>query len=434
MTGAVLELSTVTDQLRCVTEGKSVSKGHPLRAKRRPKFEEGADALRVVDLFAGCGGLTLGVAQAANKHGIALEVALAVDFGEAPTWVFKANFPTANVRHGSVEDYFDGALGANITRIEHKTNVEVGRVDLLIGGPPCQGHSNLNNHTRRDDPKNHLYLRMARAAEVLQPRAILIENVPAVVYDKQDVVSNAIEHLKGAGYVVATDQIDLLKLGVAQTRKRHILLAIRGDVAPRCDSVDALLQLQSHNGRPRDLRWAIGDLVSVEPNTTFDAAPKFSAENIRRMNWLIENDEYDLPNELRPKCHQGQHTYHSMYGRLRWDQPSQTITSGFVTMGRGRFVHPELPRTLTQHEAARIQGFPDYFTFEKKMKRELFRNEAQLIIGNAVPPQLTFALTAKLFNVGVLDATRQEDADEVSEILVPEPAADVAEPLAEAVA
>ncbi|MEB8343916.1 DNA cytosine methyltransferase [Streptomyces endophyticus] len=388
----------------------------PLRAKRRPKFEEGVGSLRVVDLFAGCGGLTLGIAQAAHKRDVSLDVRLAVDFEAAPTKVFKANFPNANVQRGTVESYFDGDLGSALTAQEDETLSMVGEVGLLIGGPPCQGHSNLNNHTRRDDPKNRLYLRMARATEVLRPRVVVIENVLAVVNDKQQVVSRAIVHLKKLGYEVATKRVDLLKLGVAQTRKRHILLAVREDALPFGFSAADLLQIEDRNAVPHDLNWAIGDLLDVQSKSFFDEASVPSADNQRRMKYLFDNDEHNLPNEERPECHRGEHNYTSMYGRLWWDRPSQTITSGFATMGRGRFVHPSVPRCLTAHEAARIQGFPDYFKFvdeRVKPRYELNRTEVQVIIGNAVPPPLTEALTAKLFDADVLQV--KDDSPQLHE-------------------
>ncbi|MEU3065268.1 DNA cytosine methyltransferase [Streptomyces subrutilus] len=360
-----------------------------------------------MDLFAGCGGLTLGIAQAAHRHDVSLDVRLAVDFEAAPTKVFKTNFPKANVQEGAVESYFDGDLGASLTPQEAETLSIAGEVGILIGGPPCQGHSNLNNHTRRDDPKNRLYLRMARAAEVLRPRVVVIENVLAVVNDKQQVVSRTIVHLKKLGYDVATSRINLLKLGVAQTRKRHILLAVHRDALPFGFSAADLLQIEDHNSSPHDLRWAIGDLFDVRPKSFFDEAAVPNADNQRRMKYLFENDEYNLPNEHRPECHRGEHNYTAMYGRLWWDRPSQTITSGFATMGRGRFVHPGVPRCLTAHEAARIQGFPDYFKFvdeRVKPRYELTRTDVQIIIGNAVPPPLTEALTSNLFDAGVLQA------------------------------
>ncbi|TQM36034.1 DNA cytosine methyltransferase [Pseudonocardia cypriaca] len=363
---------------------------HPLLVRDRPNFEAGAQHLRVVDLFAGCGGLTLGVAQAAHGHGAGLDVVLAVDFVDAAVDVYRDNFPSANVRCASVEDFFDGELGELPTPSEQRTRSLCHDIHLLVGGPPCQGHSDLNNHTRRDDPKNALYVRMARAAELLRPDVVLIENVPAVRRDRKDAVGVTTKHLQQLGYSVASDVIGVHALGVAQTRKRHILLASRDGVL----DVDAVLNDvgSKYLDLRCNLRWAIGDLVNVDNPKPYDQVPRASSANRERMEWLLRNNEYDLPNSLRPECHQNDHSYKSMYGRLSWDAPAQTLTSGFGSIGQGRYMHPELPRALTAHEAARIQGFPDYFTFASAKLR------AQLadIIGNAVPPALSSAIASRL--------------------------------------
>jgi DNA (cytosine-5)-methyltransferase 1 len=369
---------------------------HPLREARRPDFELGERHLVVVDLFAGCGGLTLGAAQAAHDHGLATDVPLAVDFEQAAADAFKANFPKAQVQVATVESYFDGALGAEPTMTELGVIEQVGAVDLIIGGPPCQGHSNLNNHTRRDDPKNRLYLRMARAAEILRPRVMVIENVPAVVHDSQQVVKRTWVKLEEVGYQVAATRVELGQLGIPQTRRRHILLAVRSDALASGVSVEGLLDFAPQP--THDLRWAIGDLEHTSTDRWIDAPSKMSPENQRRIQWLIDNNEVNLPNELRPKCHRGDHSYVSMYGRLTWGQPAQTITSGFGSMGQGRYGHPSRPRTLTPHEAARIQGFPDYFRFDGAVTR----TQLSVIIGNAVPPALTRLLATRLIELGIL--------------------------------
>jgi DNA mismatch endonuclease (patch repair protein) len=102
------------------------------------------------------------------------------------------------------------------------------------------------------------------------------------------------------------------------------------------------------------------------------------------MTWLIDHDQYDLPNSLRPKCHHARHSYVSMYGRLRWDSPAQTITTGYGSMGQGRYVHPARPRTITPHEAARLQTLPDFFDLGRFSTRSTWAH----VIGNAVPPLL----------------------------------------------
>lgn len=362
---------------------------HPLRQVTRPEFGAGAESITLVDLFAGCGGITLGVRQSAHQHGVSTDIALAVDFEQTAIDVYRTNFPDARrVELASVEDFFDGDLGAPLTFRETRTRESTGAVDVLVGGPPCQGHSNLNNHTRRVDAKNALYLRMVRAAEVLRPRVLLVENVPAVLRDRHEgesVVIRARRHLEDLGYQVADEVVSVASLGVAQTRRRHLLLATRhGEVLPK----DAFQQL-ALNTIERDLEWAIGDLRDADDGTPFDRRPQAKGDNLARMKWLLEHpDVFDLPNALRPECHQGEHSYKSMYGQLRWSEPAQTITSGFGSIGQGRYMHPEQPRALTAHEAARIQGFPDYFDFSACPTRSALAT----MIGNAVPPQLGAAI------------------------------------------
>lgn len=359
-----------------------------LQTRTRPAFEEHGDAVRIVDLFAGCGGITLGFAQAALLAGRRIDVRLAVDFEPLATEVYRRNFPSAaTVATEPVESFFDGQLGAPLTLAEARTRATVGDVDALVGGPPCQGHSNLNNHTRRTDEKNSLYLRMARAAEVLRPRMVLIENVPSVVRDRHDgegVVDKTERHLRRLGYRTAQQVISLAELGVAQTRRRHIMIATLGE---QPDPV-AILATATSTPESRDLEWAIGDLVDVSESRLLDRQPRATPVNLERMQFLLDKDLYDLPNELRPNCHKGDHTYRSMYGRLRWDQPAQTITSGYGSIGQGRYMHPGQPRALTAHEAARIQGFPDYFDFSPCPTRSALAT----MIGNAVPPQLGRAI------------------------------------------
>lgn len=352
---------------------------HPLRTDVRPDFELGPAAVRSVDLFCGCGGLTLGLAMAAADRGLALDVALALDASPTASNVFARNFSKARVEVGDISAYFSSPLGAALSGEEQKLTESVGVLDVLLGGPPCQGNSNLNNHTRRDDPKNALYARMARAAEVLKPRVVLIENVPSVVHDRAGVVSATRAALTKQGLAVADSVVSLLGLGVAQRRRRHVMLALHPDLG--FDPVQLLTG--SPSSRPRDLRWAISDLC-VDTTVAFNRPSVASPRNQARMAWLLDRDEYDLPNALRPSCHQNEHSYKSMYGRLRWDEPAQTITSGFGSMGQGRYVHPAEARTLTPHEAARLQGFPDYFSFDDVERRGALAT----MIANAVPPQL----------------------------------------------
>lgn len=362
---------------------------HPLRRISRPDFEIGQRPLRVVDLFAGCGGLTLGVAQAARACGWALDVTLALDLDSDAAAVYKANFPKAVVKVERAESFFDGPLGGMASEAEQYWANELGPIHALVGGPPCQGHSNLNNHTRRDDPKNALYLVMGRAAEILRPGVVVIENVPTVQRDKSNVVATVHAHLKKLEYQVDERVIRLEDLGVPQSRRRHILLAT---AAGWPDPSEVFSALVTEHSQSRDLRWAISDLVALANPMGIDKIPDANPANIDRMRWLLDNDEYDLPNRLRPKCHQNGHTYKSMYGRLRWSEPAQTITTGFSSIGQGRYMHPDRMSALTAHEAARIQSFPDYFDFSAATTRHALTT----MIGNAVPSELARRLFTHL--------------------------------------
>lgn len=374
----------------------------------RPPYEGGNDEVTMVDLFSGCGGMALGIAHAAHLEGRAVRIPLAIDNDKGAVRVFQDNFPEAGCVPDDVCDWFDPAFDAPLTTMERQARARVGvDVDFLVGGPPCQGNSNLNNHTRRNDPRNALYARMARAARVLEPRIVVIENVPHVLNDHGRIVDatrEALERegeaLEREGYSVADSILKLWHMGLPQLRKRHVMLASRDDEFVPEDVLD-ILQEDSRHGI-RDLEWAIADLMDIPAESGFDMASNPSADNAQRIRWLFENDAYDLPNELRPPCHQNNsHTYTSIYGRLHWDRPAQTVTTGFNSIGQGRNIHPARPRPITPHEAARLQFLPDFFSFGAVNTRSAW---AQLI-GNAVPPLLTMRIAEHALG----DAPTRED-------------------------
>ena len=335
-------------------------------------------------MFAGCGGMTLGLEQAAYQEGCNLAVALAVDSDVQAIEIFKANFPTAQTHVSLVESLFAGGFRTTLTVGEKALSERVGAIDVLMGGPPCQGHSDLNNHTRRADPKNQLYLLMARAAEVLRPRVVVIENVPSVRLDRSGVLQTTSKILIDSGYTVAGEVLDLVRLGVPQRRRRFVLIASN---LPSINPAHVLMTLKNAmaDHQARTVAWAIRDLLQVQKDTIYDTSSRTSDDNARRIRRLFKDRLYDLPNRYRPECHRDRdHSYVSMYGRLRWNEPAQTITTGFGSMGQGRYVHPQRRRTLTPHEAARLQTFPDWFDFGQDTPRGVLSK----VIGNAVPPFL----------------------------------------------
>lgn len=348
--------------------------------------------------------MSLGLQEAARRAGFAFKTTLAIDSDPQVAALFERNLD-CKVKIADAATLFDGKLGAEPTFMERQLALMAGPVHILQGGPPCQGHSDLNNHTRRRDPKNSLYLSMARAAEVLHPDIVVIENVTAVQWDRSDVVRTATLALEALGYSVSARVVDLWTVGVPQHRRRFIVLASKRpgvDPATILDSLAA--DWDDHPART--VRWAIEDLIDIESAAVFDTPSKKSKENAARMAFLFETGRFDLPNDQRPHCHRdGDHSYHSVYGRLRWDRPAQTITTGFGSMGQGRYVHPQRRRTITPHEAARLQTFPDWFDFGRNTQRGVLAKA----IGNAVPPLLTLELGRHLI------AALAESAEAVAE-------------------
>jgi DNA (cytosine-5)-methyltransferase 1 len=242
------------------------------------------------------------------------------------------------------------------------------------------------------DPKNNLYLRIIRAVEVIGPKAVVIENVPNVRHDSGGVVARASRRLDQLGYHVVEIIVAAVRIGVPQLRTRHVLVAVRNASSI---SIEAFRPYEMKEART--LRWAIDDLVAEGSADLFTSSSHLSAENAKRARYLLQSKKYDLPNRLRPPCHRDKpsHSYKSMYGRLSWDQPAQTITTGFGSPGQGRYLHPGRPRTITPHEAARLQFFPDWFDFSKATSRTTLSE----CIGNAVPPKIVFCVGQAVLSI-----------------------------------
>lgn len=380
--GKTADVTALLDERSTDTARRGDAEQQWLRQSHRPASAVGPRRLRTVDLFAGCGGLSLGLFEAARALGLRWEPRLAVDVDAVALAVYRRNFAADTVRCEDVRVVFDGELGARPTAAERDLARAAGEVDVLVGGPPCQGHSDLNNRTRRADSKNALYQAMVRAAEILQPTHVLVENVPGAIHDRDRVVQRSAEELERLGYEVTLGVVDLHELGLPQRRRRLVLLA------SRTRRVEIAGLVAAHRREPRDLRWAIGDLVGrAGTGGAFDQSAVSAPTTRTRIDYLFEHDLYELPDSQRPPCHaDGTHSYRSIYGRLGWDRPAQTLTRGFYSMCMGRYVHPVERRTITAHEAARLQYFPDWYDFGGASRSQL-----AVMIGNAVPMRLSYA-------------------------------------------
>lgn len=356
-----------------------------LRASERPKSADAVD-VRFADLFAGCGAMSIGVVEACRALGKTAHPMFAADMNRKALDVYKANFTPRRSASEPIEHELDSQIGSALSNKERALKKRVGEIDLVVGGPPCQGNSDLNNHTRRRDPKNALYLRMVRFAEVFEPSAIIIENVRGVLHDRNNVVGVAQEALERLDYTVEVLVIPGEDLGVPQRRRRVFLLASKDKLPPLGE------ELVRYRQPSRSFAWACGDLIKTSAHPLLDVTGTPSPTNKRRIDYLFDNDCYDLPNSERPSCHRDkEHSYNSVYGRMRWNAPAPTITTGFGSMGQGRYVHPKLRRTITPHEAARLQFIPDFFTFGNSNRAAVAE-----MIGNAVPPKMAYVVALHL--------------------------------------
>lgn len=356
------------------------------------------EPLRIVDLFCGAGGLSVGARQAAAELGRRTVIELAVDSDADAVASLAANHDVRLRRSESVTALVDyrvqgSSADATFTYRPEIVNAEAAaaaeRASLLIAGPPCQGHSNLNNRSRRIDLRNHLMLTVPAVAAAAGLRQVVIENVPEVMHDHSDVVDTTVGLLRSSGYEVAQGVLRADVMGWPQTRRRYFIVACRGHHPIPLEDIAASLR----DAAPRSVDWILQQLrrADVAPDDPLGEATAHNDVTQARIDWLFDNDAYELANTERPDSHRNGTTYGSVYGRMRPDAPAPTITTGFTTPGRGRFVHPYERRTLTPREAALIQGFPLNYRFKTASGRTPYRNQLAKWIGDAVPMPLGYA-------------------------------------------
>jgi DNA (cytosine-5)-methyltransferase 1 len=372
-----------------------------------PLIPDTRDAtIRSVDLFSGSGGLSLGFARACQELGFEHRSLAAADTDAGALGVFALNHQPEVLSSTSVAEIVDYQI--RDTRdgprflfepmlLREEWRELVGHVDVVLAGPPCQGHSNLNNQSRRSDPRNRLYLCVPAVAIALNAPIVIIENVPDVINDHDGVVDTAKALFHHHGYSVTSGVLAADKLGWPQSRRRYFLVARRDGLAP----LDIGAVAHGLADEARSVLWALDHLPEGEDLPYMSSTPELSEESRRRIDWLFDNDEFDLALSERPECHREGTTYKNVYGRMRPDQPAPTLTTGFMTSGRGRFVHPLERRVLTPREAARLQGFHDAYRFsDSDVGAVPARKYLAKWIGDAVPMPLGFAAGVAALGAG----------------------------------
>lgn len=329
-----------------------------------------------VDLFAGGGGLTLGLKRAGFR------VIGAVELEGFAFSTYKANHPEVPALRQDIRTVTGQALRALANQ----------SIDLVAGCPPCQGFSSLRQAAKGRDPRNSLVKEMARLVAELRPRAVMMENIPGLVTWGKRMFGEVLRQLRDLGYQVEWGILQVADFGVPQNRRRLVLLAGKGFGIP--------LPEPTHNRagrgnlpRWRTLREAIGGMRSPitlqQANQTggpqrfkWHVVRNVSPKNAARLSAAVPGaSRTQLPRHLRPDCHKDlDEGFTNVYGRMKWDQTPVTITAGCTTPSKGRFGHPEEPRTISVREAARIQTFPDDYIFDSPYMEKVCD-----MIGNALP-------------------------------------------------
>jgi len=325
----------------------------------------------LMDLFAGCGGMTRGFVDSGRFKPI-----FAVEFDPDAAATYSANFGADHMRAEPIE-----------------TVKEFPEVDVLIGGPPCQGFSPLN----RDGvglERRGLWREYLRALRQSRASAFVMENVPELLKSGEyTAFKRAAQRL---GYTVEGDVLNAADYGVPQRRRRAIVIGTLDDVVPWPEPTHGDPTSLPEGRRPwRTFRDAVEGLPLTPDGTRWHVPRNPRPESIRRYKAVPRNggnrfqmqanlDRAGLAH-LVPPCWRNKPTGTTdVFGRLWWDRPAFTIRTEFYKPEKGRYLHPSAHRPITVREAARCMSFPDDFVFPDGQPMTSIARQ----VGNAVPPVL----------------------------------------------
>lgn len=330
--------------------------------------------LTALDLFSGCGGLSVGLHQA----GFHVLGAVEIDRKAQATY---------SLNHPEVKLFSEDIRKLDVSEVMSATGLKKGQLDLLAGCPPCQGFSRLRTKNKGAsvfDARNDLVNDFLRFVKEMLPKSIMMENVPALAADSRfkDLCSSIAE----LGYSYVVQVLDAADYSVPQRRKRLILLASRVHQPA----------IAEKNSQRVTVRQAISG-IGARSNTKdlLHAIPERRSEKVMDIIKRIPKNggsRKDLPIEFQLECHKKANGFFDVYGRMSWDEVSPTITSGCFNPSKGRFLHPSLNRTITLREAAVLQGFPINYRFDISHGKE----SIALMIGNALPPPFIAAHASSL--------------------------------------
>lgn len=348
------------------------------------------NSIKGIALFSGCGGMTLGFEAAG------IDLVGHVEIAESANRIYSENFPNSKL------------LGKDICAISDNDlkqwKDEFGNIDIIVGGPPCQGFS-LAGKRNPEDERNRLYEQYVRIVSAIRPKVFVMENVALMtsMKDKNGVpfIDTIEKSFFEQGYSIVKRIVNAYEYGVPQSRERVILVGVRKDLNKFFvfEMPQYSLEMSSHQiqlwGKKKKVltfRDATADLQSLENGEKSYTDP---------LHWAITHPKHviewlkDVPEghsahenknpELRPPS-----GFNTTYKRNVWDEPCSTISTNFSMISGCRNVHPTDTRALTIREAARVQSFPDEFVFCGNW------GDVRKAIGNAVPPILARAIAEEI--------------------------------------
>lgn len=348
--------------------------------------------LKVIDLFSGVGGLSLGFEM------VGFETDLAVEYDSKIADSYSHNNPRAKMLNVDISNIDITSEFFNLNGNDH----------VIVGGPPCQGFSQKGKRLGLNDERNFLVRKYLHVVDYIKPAAVIIENVPGLLSSASGFFLNQIEEsLASSGYEVTHKVLNAYEYGVPQLRTRAFIVGIKTSLKTKkfvwpqlsahkttvYDAISDLPELKSGEGK-------LQSVLHTSPKSNYQKLMRdredgllFNHVSTRHSNTVIERLSLIPENGGRdslPIEHLTKSIYSGTWTRLRNDKPARTITTRFDTPSSGMFTLPNQDRCLTVREAARIQSFPDSFEFMGNKSSQMLQ------VGNAVPPLLAKAVAQSI--------------------------------------
>lgn len=360
--------------------------------KCRQQTKRGNIMFNILDLFCGAGGFSYGMHKNPN-----FKTVVALDYNKWATETFKNNIDGTEVFVG---DITENDIKTDIIEASIKN-----KVNMIIGGPPCQGFSLKGKKLGLDDPRNYLFKEYLDIVEKIKPEVFVIENVKAILTTANGWFKDEIlAYIHKLGYNVSFGTLNAKNFGVPQSRERAFFICSKSKEIPFPNNNLGIVTVRDAISDLMYLSSGEGDFEQeyiTEPQSEYQImmredsgklynhkASKHSEDTLMKLSMIpSEKGKEYLPKELR-----GNQKFDTTWGRLVWDNVSPTIDTRFDTPSNGTNSHPDLNRAITPREAARLQSFDDKFIFYGS--KTYIRTQ----IGNAVPPLLAKSIADAIWN------------------------------------